>query len=236
MSEESRVSLREDKGEDTRQPVVPTDAVPLPSKGIVYPQQSPLHMAEIVEIRSMTAHDEDILTSRALLKQGKAISTLLRSCLVNKLIDPDDMLVGDRNAVLIAIRVTGYGADYEAEVVCPRCDENSKHVFDLSRLEIKPLSAAPVEPGRNEFEFELPKTKRKIRFKLQTGGDDSSGDTTGWDPSDSGGSLPPGFGPIGEERQSCACRHHDGAPVPPAALALLALVGVARRRRPDRTP
>src|SRR5258708_5267862 len=159
MSEQEKVSLSTPSAvpqPGTPDYVPPTEVVPLPSKGRVYPPDFPLAGADRVEIRSMTARDEDILTSRALLKQGKAISTLLRSCLVNKQVDVDQMLIGDRNAIMVAIRITGYGAEYEVKVACPKCEVQSKHQFDLSRLAIKPLGKDPISSGKNEFEFDLP--------------------------------------------------------------------------------
>jgi hypothetical protein len=121
----------------------------------------------------MTARDEDILTSRALLKQGKAISVLLKSCLSNKSIDVDNMLVGDRNAVLIAIRITGYGPEYEIAVECPACDEKSKTTFDLSKLPVKPLGTDPVQVGQNLFSFVLPVSRKEVTFRLATGADEA---------------------------------------------------------------
>lgn len=158
--------------------VPPTEVVPLPSKGKIYPPESPIHMAETVEIRSMTARDEDILTSRALLKQGKAIDTLLRSCMTNKSIDAGQMVSGDRNAVLIAVRITGYGPEYQVTVECPKCDEKTKHEFNLAQLPIKPLGADPVAPGQNLFNFLLPVSQKEVTFKLMTGGDEREISTT----------------------------------------------------------
>jgi rRNA maturation protein Nop10 len=169
---EDRVDLKKeaDKAVEPPQLQVPTSIVPLPSRGLVYPQESPLHLCEKLEIRSMTAKDEDILTSPALLKQGKALTYLLRSCILNKGLDPDDMLVGDRNAVLVAIRITGYGPEYTVNVTCPECDgEKKDHVFNLSTLPIKPLKTEPVNNGANEFEFDLPVLKQKVKFRLFTG-------------------------------------------------------------------
>src|SRR3954469_15055994 len=120
---------------------VPTETIPLPSSGKVYPVSHPLHGQFAVAIRAMTARDEDILTSRALLKQGKVISALLRSCLMDKSIDCDELLIGDRNAIMVGIRVTGYGAEYKVETSCPACDSRFKHQFDLSQLPIKRLEA-----------------------------------------------------------------------------------------------
>lgn len=151
---------------------VPVDAVPLPSGGVVYPKDNPLHGQETVDIRAMTAREEDILTSRALIKKGTVITELIRSCLVDKRVDVDSMLVGDRNAVMVALRVTGYGAGYNVEVSCPECSESSKQEFSLLELPIKRLDAEPVAPGENLFECMLPVTKKKICFKLLTGRDE----------------------------------------------------------------
>ena len=81
----------------------------------------------------MTAKEEDILTSRALIKNGTVITQLLKSCILNKLVDPDDMLTGDKNAILIGIRVTGYGSEYSAKITCPHCNkEYETYSVDLS--------------------------------------------------------------------------------------------------------
>ena len=118
---------------------VPTESVPLPSSGTVYPADSPLSGQETLDIKAMTAKEEDILTSRTLIKKGTVISALIKSCLIDKSIDPDLMLTGDRNAVMTAIRITGYGSEYNAEVDCPACSERSKQEFSLSELALKRL-------------------------------------------------------------------------------------------------
>ena len=153
--------------------VVPVEAVPLPSNGVVYPVDSPLHNRETVEIRAMTAREEDILTSRALIKKGTVITELIRSCLVDKTVDVNEMLVGDRNAVMTALRITGYGSHYAVEVDCPECDEKSKQDFQLTELTIKRLEAPPIAEGANLFEFLLPLTKKKIHFRFLTGQDET---------------------------------------------------------------
>ncbi len=151
---------------------IPVESVPLPSKGLVYPTESPLHGQETIDIKAMTAREEDILTSRALIKKGTVITELIRSCLTDKRIDVNSMLSGDRNAVMVAIRVTGYGADYKAEIECPQCQSRSKQNFNLSDLPIKPLEVEPVTPGQNLFEFVLPVMKKAVRFKFLTGADE----------------------------------------------------------------
>lgn len=160
----SRNVMRDDFGFD-----IPVDTVPLPSKGIVYPVDSPMHGKETVQIRAMTAREEDILTSRALIKNGTVISELLKSCIVDEGWDPMAMLTGDRNALMTALRITGYGSDYKVEVNCPSCGERSKQEFDLTSLPIKSLEIEPVAIGSNLFEVELPITKKKARFRFLDG-------------------------------------------------------------------
>ena len=151
---------------------IPVESVPLPSGGSIYPQDSALHNAKTIDIRAMTAREEDILTSRALIKKGTVISSLLQSCMVEKGIDPSKMIVGDRNAVMIALRITGYGSEYDGEVDCPSCGAKSKQSFDLSSLSIKPLQIEPSRPGENVFEFFLPVSKKTVQFKFLTGADE----------------------------------------------------------------
>jgi hypothetical protein len=152
---------------------IPIESVPLPSCGVTYPTDSQLSHKETIDIKAMTAKEEDILTSRSLIKKGTVITHLLRSCLVDKHVDPDEMLSGDRNALMTAVRITGYGSDYNVEVDCPACGERSKQSFDLAALPIKRLTIAPVADGSNVFEFDLPLTEKKIRFKFLTGADEA---------------------------------------------------------------
>jgi hypothetical protein len=151
---------------------IPVESVPLPSSGLTYSQESPLHLKEVVEIRSMTAREEDILTSRALIKKGTVITELIKSCLVDKRIQVQDMLVGDRNALMVALRITGYGAEYRVEADCPKCNARSKQEFDLASMPIKRLEIEPVSKGQNVFEFKLPMTKKMVHFKFLTGRDE----------------------------------------------------------------
>ena len=151
---------------------VPVETVPLPSGGKCYDEGHPLAGKDTVEIRAMTAREEDILTSKALIKKGTVISHLIKSCMIDKRVDPDTLLAGDRNALMVALRVTGYGTDYKVEVDCPACGERSKHSFDLSELPVKRLDLDPVALGQNIFETQLPVTKAKVRFKLLTGHDE----------------------------------------------------------------
>jgi hypothetical protein len=92
--------------------------------------------------------------------------------IVDKQIDPVELLTGDRNALMVAIRITGYGAEYETEVECGGCNVKSKQVFNLAELPIKSLELEPVEPGSNLFEFVLPYCKKSVKFKFMNGLDE----------------------------------------------------------------
>ena len=151
---------------------IPVETVPLPSGGKCYDVDHPLHGRDTVEIRAMTAKEEDILTSKALIKKGTVISHLIRSCLIDKRVDPETLLAGDRNALMIALRVTGYGTEYKVEVDCPACGERSKHNFNLAELPVKRLEIDPIAEGTNVFEEVLPVTNAKVRWKLLTGQDE----------------------------------------------------------------
>jgi len=149
---------------------IPTDAIKIPSGGLIYPTTSPLHKAKDIELRQMTAADEDVLTSRALIRSGKAIDLVIKNCVVDRSIDIDTLLLGDKNALMIALRTTSYGIDYSVQITCPSCSEESKFEADLGKLEMNSLSIEPVEGGVNSFAFEVP-SGRIIEFKFLTSGD-----------------------------------------------------------------
>jgi hypothetical protein len=121
----------------------------------------------------MTAKEEDILTSKALIKKGTVITELLRSCILDKSIDVEQLISGDRNALMTAIRITGYGALYNCEVSCPACNEKNKQEFNLGELPIKRLDIEPTVAGANLFSFFLPVSKKQVHFKFLTGGDET---------------------------------------------------------------
>ena len=143
----------------------PTEVVDLPSKGLLYPKDSPLSSGTI-EIKYMTAREEDILTSANLIKRGVVVEKLLESLIIDKSIKVDDLLIGDKNAVLIASRILGYGKEYSIEY------DGQTIEVDLTSLKDIKLDESIVSDGVNEFEFELPATKRKLTFKLLTSGDE----------------------------------------------------------------
>ena len=147
---------------------LPTEIVTLPSKGLLYPKESPLAKGEI-EMKYMTAKEEDILTNQNFIKQGTVIDKLLQALIVTP-INYDELLIGDKNAVLIAARVLGYGADYSFKYVNTNGQEVEATV-DLSRLNEKVIDESLLKKG-NEFTFTLPKSTNTITFKLLTHGDE----------------------------------------------------------------
>lgn len=150
---------------------VPAEIVRLPSGGKIYNPANPA-CAGSVEIKAMTTREEDILTSRAFIKKGTVITELIKSCVTDKTIDVDELVSGDRNALMVAIRITGYGSDYEVNITCPACNKPNDKTFDLTRLLLKPIGLEPVSPGLNEFACELPVSKAKATFKLLTAKDE----------------------------------------------------------------
>jgi len=151
---------------------IPVDAVPLPSKGLVYPPEHPLHGAQQVEYRAMTAKEEDILMSEALIKRGTVITELIKNCLIDKSINVNSLLSGDRNALMVAIRISGYGRAYKPTFVCPECGGKNEMDVDLADLSVKPMTVEPVSPGLNAFAFDLPVSKQRVEFKFLTGNEE----------------------------------------------------------------
>jgi len=146
---------------------VPCDFVMLPSKGRIYPPESPLHNLEELEVRHLTAADEDILTSRSLLRSGTALDTLLDNVIVNKSIKSEELISGDKNAIMTFLRITGYGPEYKVEITCPDCDADVTAEFDLTKLNMKMLDTEPVVEGVNRFNFTMP-SGTVIEFKFLT--------------------------------------------------------------------
>ena len=137
----------------------PTEEIELPSLGLLYEKDSPLASGKIT-MKYMTAKEEDILTNQSYINKGTVIDKLLNALIVSK-IDYKDLLIGDKNAILIAARILGYGKDYEFEL------KGEKHQVDLSKLENKTLDKKTFS-GKNEFEWTTPTTNTKITFKLLT--------------------------------------------------------------------
>ena len=142
----------------------PTEVIDLPSKGLVYPKDNPLSSGK-VEIKYMTAKEEDILTNQSYIQKGNVLDKLLESVLVSK-ININDLIIGDKNALLIATRILGYGSDYTVEV------KGEKENIDLSELENREFDGSTLIEGANEFAFDLPHSKTPITYKILTGADE----------------------------------------------------------------
>lgn len=149
----------------------PTEVINLPSKGWFYPENNPLSSGKI-ELKMMTAKEEDILTSKNLLQKGIALDKLLESLIVDKSINADDLLNCDRNALLLAIRRLAYGDEYDAIVNCGRCGKENKIKFDLGKMDNKPFNFDDYPKGQNVFDLVLPHSNRSITLKLLTKDDD----------------------------------------------------------------
>lgn len=155
--------------------VVPTEFVELPSQGRYYPEDHPLHGQSTIEIKQMTAKEEDILTSRTLIQKGLALDRLISSLIVDKRINTETLLVGDRSAIIIAARISGYGPEYETKIQCPSCQTEQKFNFDIRDPnihhggEIQREDITIIEKENGIFETVLPNTKIKVSFRLLTG-------------------------------------------------------------------
>ena len=155
---------------------LPSTFVDLPSKGKYYEEDHPLHNVESVEIKYMTAKEEDILSSISLLQKGVAVDRMLQSLLVDKTIKPNEMLIGDKNALMVAARITGFGEEYRANVTCPACSNRAEYAFDLSKtknVSIDDLDISEVEKTeQNTFVFNLPVSKVRTEVRLLDGRDE----------------------------------------------------------------
>jgi len=144
----------------------PTEMVELPSKGLLYSKENPLSSGQI-EMKYMTAREEDILTNQNYIQQGTVLDKLLESLIVSK-VDLKDMVIGDKNAILIASRILGYGQDYEF-------DSGGKHYnVDLTTLKDKELPEDVDYTKGNNFYYTLPSSGVEVGFKLLTHGDESA--------------------------------------------------------------
>jgi len=145
---------------------IPTETVELPSKGLLYPADSPLAEGKI-EMKYMTAKEEDILTNQNYIQKGIVVDKLLESLIVSK-VNFNDILIGDKDALLIASRILGYGKDYEFNYA------GEKIKVDLTKLTNKELDEKLVKDRKNEFTFKLPNTDNTITFKLMTQQDEKN--------------------------------------------------------------
>jgi len=159
MSDEQTVETQPMEVVEKKKYDFPTEVVELPSKGLLYPKDNPLSSGKI-EMKYMTAKEEDILTNQNYIKQGIVLDKLMQSLIVSK-INYDDLVVGDKNAIMVASRILGYGKDYTFEY------GGQEVTVDLSEIEPKWINEEHlVEPNTNEFKYILPHTETPITFKV----------------------------------------------------------------------
>ena len=140
----------------------PTEEVELPSKGLLYPEGHPLKSGKI-EMKYMTAREEDILTNQNYIAKGIVLDKLLKSLIITN-VKLEDLFIGDKNAILIASRILGYGKDYQIQY------NGQLHTVDLSLLENKKIDEKLFIGGKNEFDWTLPHSGTKLTFRLLTDG------------------------------------------------------------------
>ena len=158
--------------QEVEKPKFPTEMIDLPSKGLLYPEGHPLREGQI-EIKYMTAREEDILTSNNLIQKGLVIDELLKSVIVTKF-NFDDITIGDKNAVMLSTRIFGYGKAYHTDIKCPACGNNEADCeFDLTSLDYKEIDPEDYKNG-NSFEYILPNSNRTINYKYLTHGDETN--------------------------------------------------------------
>jgi hypothetical protein len=148
----------------------PTEQIDLPSKGLFYPPESPLSSG-VIEMKYMTAKEEDILSNSNFIRQGIVIDKLLQSMIITP-INYNELLNGDKNAILIAARILGYGKDYDFLWTDPITGKVEKLTADLTTLEPKVIDESLFTKGKNEFNFQLPFSKVTVTFRLLTHGDE----------------------------------------------------------------
>jgi hypothetical protein len=139
---------------------IPTEIVELPSKGLLYPESSELAKGTI-EMKYMTAREEDILTNQSYIKNGTVLDKLMKSLIVSP-INYDEILIGDKNAIMVAARVLGYGKDYTFDY------DGETQTVDLSTLENKPVHPEIESRKVNEFEYVLPHSGNRVTFRFLT--------------------------------------------------------------------
>lgn len=165
---------REMQNRFSKDEILPGEQAPLPSCGKIYPPESPLHCKEFIPIKCMSAAEEDILNNKSYLKQGIALDKLLSSVILDKKIKIEDMISGDKNTILMFVRIIGYGPEYDVDNIrCDNCGKLFNTTINLNKIPIKKLDTNPIQIGINQFEFKLPKCGKNVKFHFLTTKDDA---------------------------------------------------------------
>ena len=144
----------------------PSETIELPSKGLLYPEDNPLSSGKI-EIKYMTAREEDILTNQAYIEKGTVLDKLIESLIVDKNINYKDLIIGDKNAVLVTARVLGYGKNYTFNL------RGEEHTVDLTEVDNREIDESKYTKGENSFSFKLPNSDNEITYKILNGHDEA---------------------------------------------------------------
>ena len=144
----------------------PSETIELPSKGLLYPEDNPLSSGKI-EIKYMTAREEDILTNQAYIEKGTVLDKLIESLIVDKNINYKDLTIGDKNAVLVTARVLGYGKNYTFTL------RGEEHTVDLTEVDNREIDESKYTKGENNFSFKLPNSGNEITYKILNGHDEA---------------------------------------------------------------
>ena len=161
---------------EVKQSQFPTEIVDLPSQGLLYPKDNPLSSGK-VELKYMTAKEEDILTTQSYIKQGVVIDKLLQALVVSngegKTIKFNDLITGDKNAIMIAARLLGYGKDYEVKMQDPFSGNTQTESIDLSEVSnIELHDLIYKNKHKNRFGFTLPTSKKKVIWRALNHGNE----------------------------------------------------------------
>ena len=177
MAEKTKKTVEPNKTDSTNiqdnQPQYPHEVIDLPSGGKLYPEGSPLSGGTI-EVKYMTAREEDILTSQNLIRKGVVIDTVLDSLILTKGVSVHDLFLGDKNAVMVAARILAYGPEYTTELEDPDTEVKTEYTFDLSDLDYSHLPDDVEYTANNVFPLTLPVSKAEIKFRLLNGKDEKA--------------------------------------------------------------
>ena len=166
MSDEIIITRNNPSKDPSPQTSYPTERIDLPSKGYFYADNDPLSLG-YVDMKMMTAKEEDILTSQNLIKKGVVLDKLLESLIVTAGVNIENLLLCDKNALFVAARRLAYGDSYgPVHIKCQKCYEDAKQIVNLGELREKPYEFEKVTKGQNNFEFQLPYSKKVVTFKL----------------------------------------------------------------------
>lgn len=157
--------------------VTPTEFVDLPSKGKPYSVGHPLHNKTSIEIKQMTAKEEDILTSESYIKKGIVLEKFLQAIIVDKNINSEELTVSDRSAIFLAARILAYGPEYNVSVLCPKCSKKNDFIYDLLTFPKKESISEELNiTEKGTFFIDLPNTKWNVECRFLAGKDENKTD------------------------------------------------------------